>query len=100
MILYLIAHKVRGEPAFDVAVKMEMPDGPWWIIPTSGHRAYPFWNMELSKAIECDWQADAMPTDLRDHYDVSRDPPAPDYTNRATDSPRSGRPRVPTLEDI
>lgn len=56
--LYLIAHKVRGEPAFDVATKVACPEcndpesgtqgctecdqfGFWWIIPTSGHRAYP-----------------------------------------------------------
>jgi hypothetical protein len=44
---YLIAHKVRGQPAFDVAIQMEMEDEVWWIIPTSGHRAYPFWQIEL-----------------------------------------------------
>lgn len=63
--LYLIAHKVRGEPAFDVATRMECGEcrglctsgficnecdsqGYWWIIPTSGHRAYPWWHQELS----------------------------------------------------
>ena len=42
--LYLILHKVRGEPAFDVALKFSdmSRDEDWWIIPTSGHRAYPF----------------------------------------------------------
>ncbi len=76
--LYLIAHKVRGEPAFDVATRMRCPlcdgvggymvkdfetgevtdyEGPschecdglgyWWIIPTSGHRAYPWWSTEV-----------------------------------------------------
>lgn len=63
--MYLIAHKVRGEPAFDVAIQMGCPicepmrqgldegplgcnecdgEGYWWIIPTSGHRAYPYWH--------------------------------------------------------
>jgi len=59
--LFLIAHKVSGEAAFDVATKMECPvcrdgtlnergcaecdeEGYWWIIPTSGHRAYPYWH--------------------------------------------------------
>lgn len=44
--LFLIAHKVRGKVAFDVAIQMAVEgyDEPWWIIPTSGHRAYPFWN--------------------------------------------------------
>ncbi len=67
---YLIAHKVRGEPAFDVAVRMvcrvcqEFGNdfgpgchecdglGYWWIIPTSGHRAYPFWSTELMATME------------------------------------------------
>lgn len=45
---YLIAHKVRGQPAFDVAIQMEMGDEVWWIIPTSGHRAYPIMHWDLS----------------------------------------------------
>jgi|SRR5882724_6969356 len=64
--LFLIAHSVRGEAAFDVATKMECPEcqgesvrhytpdcaecdslGYWWIIPTSGHRAFPYWTEEL-----------------------------------------------------
>lgn len=68
---YLIAHVVRGSPAFDIAEQMpcstcqgypfggypENLDGPgcdecnslgyWWIIPTSGHRAYPYWWIKL-----------------------------------------------------
>lgn len=68
--LFLIAHKVRSEPAFDIAIQLpcvlcqvyenttgQMVEsdhriaqedciecdglGYWWIIPTSGHRAYP-----------------------------------------------------------
>jgi len=66
---FLIAHCVRGEAAFDVAVQMMCPnchdanscgdyEGPactecegegfWWIIPTSGHRAYPYWYKPLT----------------------------------------------------
>lgn len=40
---YLICHLVRGEPAFDVANKLQIGEGEGWIIPTSGHRAYPYW---------------------------------------------------------
>lgn len=63
MTLYLLAHVVRGEPAFDIGEQMRCPmcaldeqgaecvecdsTGYWWIIPTSGHRAYPYWNINL-----------------------------------------------------
>lgn len=83
--LFLIAHKVRGEPAFDVAIQMQMPDGVWWIIPTSGHRAYPAMSWPLKKLChyvpEHDWQPSVIdelgPADmsaLRDHYAVSATP--------------------------
>jgi len=65
--LFLIAHKVSGSPAFDVACTIDCPEcvqtdcdgdysagcsecdgsGKWWIIPTSGHRAYPWWCIAL-----------------------------------------------------
>ena len=58
---YLIAHKVRGEPVFDIAERMPCPEcassgcaecddeGYWWICSTSGHRARPYWSEALSK---------------------------------------------------
>lgn len=81
---YLILHKVRGQPAFDIAERIGVDDNDWiWIIPTSGHRAYPYWHKPLT-----DWyvanngrftvtMADAiniesMPTDLLDHYPTSK----------------------------
>ena len=33
---HLILHKVRGEPAFDVAESLQIGDEEGWIIPTSG----------------------------------------------------------------
>jgi hypothetical protein len=45
---HLILHLVRGEPEFGVAVPMERNGEVWWIICSSGHRAYPFkkWPLE------------------------------------------------------
>ena len=45
---FLILHKVRGEPAFDVAERCEIDHEEAWIVSTSGHRAYPYhsWNLE------------------------------------------------------
>lgn len=73
--MFLVLHKVYGEPGYDVATQMECPmcaehkeslaresspsekpdgacrecggTGYWWIVPSSGRRAYPilFWNL-------------------------------------------------------
>lgn len=68
---FLILHKVRGLPTFDIALRFdEVPDRydhegrvkhyidafdqieddlpPWWVVPASGLRAYPFqwWALE------------------------------------------------------
>lgn len=54
---YLIAHKCRGEPAFDIAEQMPCPEcnahgcfecdnlGYWWMM--HGARAYPYWSFSL-----------------------------------------------------
>lgn len=108
--LFLIAHKVRGEPAFDIASQMQCPMcqglglrdcdevmcdcgecdglGYWWIIPTSGHRAFPWWNLALAitdldegmqlvmdhNPTKLTWTIFAMPPSLPDHY-ISRAAP-------------------------
>lgn len=90
--LYLIAHKVRGEPAFDIATHLTCPKcegtndhcdqcdgaGHWWIVPTSGHRAFPYWDTKLSELCERPIYDDIaysvmldvppLPPSLRDHY--------------------------------
>lgn len=78
---YLIAHKVRGQPAFDIAIPMfvEGYDEPWWIVATSGHRAYPYWSRELRLVV--DWPMQEidghplpdMPPDWPDHYQCDID---------------------------
>jgi len=81
MNLFLIAHRVRCELAFDVAelVGQGTPSdpGPWWIIPTSGHRAYPFaWaSLDTLYTLEAGSlepflqpSRTIVPADLRDHY--------------------------------
>lgn len=87
---FLIAHKVRGEPAFDIAIKMDCPEctagcpecdglGYWWIIPTSGHRAHPYWETPLSKLYTHTGLGDGAiqsipaidpPPDCPDHYPI------------------------------
>lgn len=58
--LYLILHKVRGEPAFDIAHKVQIGDEEGWIIPTSGHRAYPSWYYPMDR-LDC--------ADYSDYYE-------------------------------
>lgn len=79
--LYLILHKVRGEATFDVAQKIMIGEEEGWIIPTSGHRAYPTMDWKL-KSI-CDGNGEPLvefmlkeatpPPDWPDHYDTKRD---------------------------
>ena|SRR5215469_14991909 len=76
--LYLILHKVRGEPAFDIAQKMMVGNEEGWVIPTSGHRAYPSDYFPLTWVRDADGEevlshmekpGDTTP----DHYDSHRD---------------------------
>ena len=77
--LYLIAHVVRSQPAFDIAEQIQIGDEQGWIIPTSGHRAYPYWteklysvNMGGDSGLEEVLQE--FPADLPDHYSLSAAP--------------------------
>lgn len=77
--LFLIVHKVRGEPAFDVAQRLPELDEDGeeaWIIPTSGHRAYPYGWMSLGKEFFefCPGMAKPMPEGWPDHYPCNRSP--------------------------
>ena len=81
---YLILHKVRGEPAFDVAYQMEIGDEVGWIIPTSGHRAYPSRQWPLDQHVCVDNAAGReliaeldMVAHLPDHYSVNDRGPRP-----------------------
>jgi hypothetical protein len=88
--LHLIAHIVRGEPAFDIAMPFDSCGEKSWIIPTSGHLAHPYWHMALSAigmalgsreyfaAI-----AAAAPAGCLDHYHCNRKvaPAAPSATS-------------------
>lgn len=92
---FLIAHKVRGEPAFDIAHRVSCPEcedhegtnqgcnecdqlGYWWLVSTSGHRAYPYWHYALLDlfshpahgSLNCREMigTDECPPDLPDHY--------------------------------
>ena len=91
MNFYIIAHKVRGEPAFDIAIKLDTPlDEEVWIIPTSGHRAYPYWYEEFNRV------PPLMPEDLRDHYSTFAEPRFAGV-RKLTPAPR---PATPNLEDL
>jgi hypothetical protein len=100
---YLILHKVRGEGAFDIAIKLDTPlDEEVWIIPTSGHRAYPYWREELTDTLGgsfTDGWLDHLwrnpPPDLRDHYATFAEPTAPREAGV-----RKQTPATPELDDL
>jgi hypothetical protein len=91
--LYLIAHKVRGEPAFDIAWQLDGIDDdgdPIWIIPTSGHRAYPYWHYLLDRVFNVMFLVDKPTTtmpDIHDHYPDSPSPTRPKLDISALLSP-------------
>lgn len=107
--LYLVAHKVRGEPAFDIAERQPCSEcrtyeyiesiavaksnsgcpecdqrGFWWIVSTSGHRAYPYWSEDINALMyAAGYIVDkSMPTDLPDHY-PSRTPPQTKFSGKS-----------------
>lgn len=91
---HLILHKVRGLPAFDIAEQIEVVvDGEtetWWIIPTSGHRAYPWWTSQIATEtfVEegCITLSDScihipdMPQNWPDHYPYNSAPKPPSFS--------------------
>jgi hypothetical protein len=70
--LYLIAHKVRSELAFDIAQRVVIGDEDVWFIPTSGHRAYPLRWQPLTETLAESFSADKIEGEERerlpDHY--------------------------------
>ncbi len=132
---FLIAHKVRGEPAFDVAEQMTCPvckgysyiasfgygrgdvgvtvsktgcdecegKGFWWIIPTSGHRARPYWAFKISELI-------TKVNDYGEGFGVSTEyvelPPAPEGwpdhfpINNSSTAPTSAQSGADLLEEL
>jgi hypothetical protein len=83
---YLVAHKVRGEPAFDIAERVECSEchgmgclecddlGYWWIVPTSGHRAYPFASAPLKSDYMTYPPTPDLFNSLPDHYQIRSTP--------------------------
>jgi hypothetical protein len=39
---YLILHKVRGEPQYDIAERCMIGDEEGWVLCTCGHRCFPY----------------------------------------------------------
>lgn len=100
--LYLILHKVRGEPAFDIAQRLRIGNEDGWIIPTSGHRAHPFMQWLLTELVpdpSGGYYTDVvmrakkleMPANLPDHYAINDAKAVPSRALRSSGT---------TLEDL
>lgn len=82
--LWLILHKVRGEPAWDVAEQIQLGSEQGYIIPTSGHRAYPLATSKLHSALDpevyghlTNLGTDGVFAAWRDHYQLTPEPRPP-----------------------
>lgn len=83
--LYLILHKVRGEPAFDIAHKIQIGDEEGWIIPTSGHRAYPFRKWPATSLVNTVTNLNLLDEEKRTNYNMDEWRSWPDhYSANAT----------------
>jgi hypothetical protein len=72
---FLILHKVRGEPAFDIAEKATFGNEEGWILCTCGHRAYPYKTWELYKILEASYIDCPDPPDgWPEHYNAHPEP--------------------------
>lgn len=76
---YLIAHLVRGSPTFDIAEQIEIGDELGWIIPTSGHRAYPYWFCLLAQFGCCEVSDETIVRVFSDPYEIELAPAPPDW---------------------
>ena len=66
--LYLIAHVVSGAIAYDVAQRWLLSNGrPLWLIPTSGHQAYPLRWIRLDESLAVECSAEELAS-VPDHY--------------------------------
>lgn len=95
MTQHLILHKVRGEAAFDIAEQME---NGMWIIPTSGHRAYPAQHWPLEAITYLPLSTLTLPANLPDHYSINDRKPEP--TTVTLVSSYTKPKRTPTLDDV
>jgi hypothetical protein len=80
----LILHKVRGQPAFDVAESTEIAGEAAWVLCTCGHRAYPVATWPLFDVTVPDVErfythAESLPEwpAVPDHYEPGAKPPKP-----------------------
>lgn len=116
---YLIAHIVRGEPAFDIAILCTEDSGwgtysdpaPWWIIPTSGHRAYPYWSIYMSELMAGEsfdpynliYRVPPAPSSWPDHYsanDRARNRAIAEDMDLAKDAARPGEGQITNLAEL
>lgn len=100
--LYLILHRVRNQPAFDIAEQMKCPScendpgctecsglGYWWIASTWGFRCHPYWTIKLDITTVSDNQwlsldeeggvaLPNLPPDWPDLFPINSPSPHPD----------------------
>ncbi|MDE2106693.1 MAG: hypothetical protein KGL39_56280 [Patescibacteria group bacterium] len=100
---------MRGEPAFDIATQIEIGNETGWIIPTSGHRAYPYWHLSLDSMFWYDPQFEGLfgqrhvnmkgavpdcPQDWPDHYPTRA---SPSFTGNLLTALGLAAPKTPTV---
>jgi hypothetical protein len=68
---YLILHKVRGEPQYDIAEKCMIGDEEGWVLCTCGHRCYPY---RVISKIGNQFMVDDNWAEHPEHYSTKAEP--------------------------
>jgi len=77
---YLVLHKVRGAPAFDVAINVSIAEEDAWIVSSSGHRCFPYWTIALAELFN-GIDLPEMPANAIDHFEAKAEPTMPKGTD-------------------
>src|SRR3974390_1176936 len=77
---YLVLHKVRGAPAFDVAINVSIAEQDAWVVSSSGHRCFPYWYASLKELFD-GITFPEMPEGIMDHFEAKAEVQMPKGTD-------------------
>jgi hypothetical protein len=84
---FLILHKVRGEPQFDVAERTTIGYEDVWVLCTCGHRAYPYRVWPMPAIWSCNIEDTDKHTRHKFHQLITETVVPPDWPDHYASKP-------------